>query len=176
MNTSDDGIVITGVSKCSSEKLNEKQKDGHYRLILSPSGWIDFDIIHEVYVCLRNINPDLEGLQRPTLGLVRNFNQVNDEFIQILHTPGNAHWVCVGSVGCEYGTVNLYDSLYHNIILNEVQQQVLILVGRSNVTGIQVFPVQKQPYGTDRGVFAVAFATYLAYGIHPETVQLMSPK
>ena len=25
-------------------------------------------------------------------------------------------------------------------------------------------------------VFAVAFATYLAYGIHPETVQLMSPK
>ena len=103
--------MITGVSKCSSEKLNEKQKDGHYRLILSPSGWIDFDIIHEVYVCLRNINPDLEGLQRPTLGLVRNFNQVNDEFIQILHTPGNAHWVCVGSVGCEYGTVNLYDSL-----------------------------------------------------------------
>ena len=74
------------------------------------------------------------------------------------------------------GTVNLYDSLYHNIILNEIHQQVLILVGRSNFTGIQVFPVQKQPNGSDRGVFAVAFATYLAYGIHPETVQLMSPK
>ena len=27
LNTSDDGIVIAGVSKCSSEKLNEKQKD-----------------------------------------------------------------------------------------------------------------------------------------------------
>ena len=124
--------MITGVSKCSSENLNEKQKDGHYRLVLSPSGWLDFDIIHEVYVCLRNINPDLEGLQRPTLGPVRNFNQVNDEFIQILHTPGNAHGVCVGSVGREDGTVNLYDSLYDNIILNEVQQQVLILVGRSS--------------------------------------------
>ena len=143
---------------------------------MSPSCWLDCDIIHEVYVCLRNINPDLEGLQRPTLGPVRNFNQVNGEFIQILYTPGNAHWVCVGSVGCEDGTVNLYDSRYHNIIVNEVQKQVLILNGRSNFTGIQVFPVQKQPNGSDRGVFAVAFATYLAYGIHPETVQLMSPK
>ena len=72
--------------------------------------------------------------------------------------------------------LSTYMTVYHNIIVKEVQQQVLILVGRSNVTGIQVFPVQKQPYGTDRGVFAVAFATYLAYGIHPETVQLMSPK
>ena len=62
------------------------------------------------------INPVVAGLQRPTLGPVRNFNQVNGTFIQILHTPGNAHWVCVGSVGCEDGTVNLYDNLYHNII------------------------------------------------------------
>ena len=41
---------------------------------------------------------------------------------------------------------------------------------------VQVFLVQKQPNGSDRGVFAEAFTTYLAYGIHPETVQLMSPK
>ena len=110
------------------------------------------------------------------MGPVRNFNQVNGEFIQILYTPGNAHWVCVGSVGCEDSTVNLYDSRYHNIIVNEVQQQVLILNGRSNFTGIQVFPVQKQPNGSDHGVFAVAFATYLADDIHPETLQLMSQK
>ena len=107
---------------------------------MSPSGWLDCDIIHKVHVCLTNINKDVEGLQRPTLGAVRNFNRVNGEYIQILHTPGNAQWVCVGSVGCENGTVNLYDSLYHNIILNEVQEQVLILVGRSNFTGIQVVP------------------------------------
>ena len=62
------------------------------------------------------INPVVEGLQRPTLGPVRNFNQVNGTFIQFLHTPGNAHWVCVGSVGCEDDTVNLHDNLYHNII------------------------------------------------------------
>ena len=39
-NTSDDGVVITGVSKCSSEKSASlaKLNDGHYRLISSPNG------------------------------------------------------------------------------------------------------------------------------------------
>ena len=61
----------------------------------------------------------------------------------------------------------IYYSLYHNIILNEAQEQVLIVVGRSEFTGIQVVPVQQQPNDSDRGVFAVAFATNLFYGIHP---------
>ena len=96
LNTTNDGIVITGVSKCSSEKsaLLAKLNDRHCWLILSLSCWLDCDITHEVHVCLININPDVEGLQRFTLGPVGNFNQVNGEFIQILHS-GNAHWVCV---------------------------------------------------------------------------------
>ena len=98
-------------------------------MILFPSGWLDCDIIHEVHVCLRNVNP--------TLGPVRNLNQVNGEFIQILRT-GEQLCVCVGSVGCKEGTVNLYDSLYHDIILKEVEDQVLNLVGDANFTGIQV--------------------------------------
>ena len=66
--------------------------------------------------------------------------------------------------------------MYHNIILNEVQEQVLNLVGHSNFTGIQVLPVQQQSNGSDCGVFAAAFATCLAYGIHSETVQFDVPK
>ena len=71
-------------------------------------------------------------------------------------------------------------TVYHNIILNEVQEQVLNLVGLSNFTGIQVVPVQQQSNGSDCGVFAAAFAaafaTCLANGIHPETVQFDVPK
>lgn len=75
-------------------------------------------------------------------------NQVNGEFIQILHT-GDKHWVCVASVGCGGGTVNLYDSLYHGIIYSEVEDQVINLVGQANFTGIQVVPVQQQQNGSD---------------------------
>ena len=79
--------------------------------------------------------------------------------------------MCVGSVGCEDGTVNLYDSLYHNIIHREVEDQVRNLVGHANFTGVQVVPVQQQQNGSDCGVFAAAFATCLAYGIPPQAVQ-----
>jgi len=74
-------------------------------------------------------------------------------------------------MGCEDGTVNLYDSLYHNIIYSEVEDQVINLVGQENYTGIQVVPVQQQRNGSDCGVFAAALATCLAYGIPPQTVQ-----
>lgn len=76
------------------------------------AGLIVISFMNAVHVYLRKINPGVEGLQRPTLGPCRNFNQVNGEFIQILHT-GDKHWVCIASVGCGDGTVNLYDSLYH---------------------------------------------------------------
>ena len=144
-------------------------------MISSPNGWLDCDIIHEVHVCLRNINPDVEDLQRPTLVPVRNFNQVNGEFIQILHS-GNAHWVCVGLVRCEDGTVNLFGSLYYNI-LSEEQEQLLNLVGRSYFTGIQVVPVQQQSNGSDCGVFAAAFDTCLLLMVYTlKQCNLMSLK
>ena len=105
------------------------------------------------------------------MGPSRNLNQVNGEFIQILHT-GAKHWVCVTSVGCGDGTVNLhvYDSLYHNIIYTEVENQVINLVGQVKFTGIQVVPFQQQQNSSDCGVFAVAFVTCLAHGIPSQTV------
>ena len=93
----------------------------HFKIVLSPAWWLDCDIIHQVHVLLSSINPSIEGFQRPTLGPVRNFNIVGSEFIQILHT-GNYHWVCVSSIGCLPAMVNLYDSLFHNIIEDEVEQ------------------------------------------------------
>ena len=134
------------------------------------AGLIVISFMSAVHVCIRKVNPGVEGLQRPTLGPCRNFNQANGEFIQILHT-GDKHWVCVASVGCGDGTVNLYDSLYHGIIYSEVEDQVIHLVGQANFTGIQVIPVQQQQNGSDCGVFAAAFATCSAYGIPPQTVQ-----
>ena len=85
-------------------------------------------VVHAVHVCPRKISPGVEGLQRSTLGPCRNFrsNQINGEFIQILHT-GDKHWVCVASMGCGDGTVNLYDSLYLGIIYREVEDRVINL-------------------------------------------------
>ena len=40
----------------------------HYKLISSPDGWLDCDIIHQVQVYLCEINPLTEDFQWPTLG------------------------------------------------------------------------------------------------------------
>ena len=147
----------------------------HYDLISNPSGWLDCDIIQEVHIYLKKIDPTMEGLQWPVLGPARRFQRVAGQFIQILHT-GNSHWVCVTSVGVDNGTVNLYDSLYHNVIQKEVEEQVINLVGQSNYSGLQVVGVQQQNNGSDCGVFAAAFATCLANGILPQSVQFDIPK
>ena len=92
-----------------------------------------------------------------------NFDKVDGDFVQILHTGGN-HWVCVSSIGCEKGFVNLYDSLFYDVILDDLEQQVRNLIGE-DFKAISVVPVQQQLNGSDCGVFAIAFATVLVYNL-----------
>ena len=139
-----------------------------YNVILSINGWLHCSIIQQAHVLLQEVNPMIEGFQRPTLGPIRNFTIMTGEFIQILHT-GNQHWVCVSSVGCLPGMVNLYDSLFHDIIETEVEEQVKSMMAGA-YKGLQNVPVQQQNNGSDCGVFAIAFATCLVYGIKPEDV------
>ena len=116
---------------------------------------------------LQKENSAIEGFQRPTLGPACNFNVVFGEFVQILHTGSN-HWVCVSAIGCLPGHVNLYDSLYHDAISQEVEDQTNdLLSGR--LASLQFVSVQQQTNGSDFGVFAIAIAiaTCLALGTNP---------
>ena len=150
----------------NKEGLLAKLQSSDYDLILSPTGWLNCDIIQQAHVCLKRVNPLIEGFQRPTLGPCINFDVMTSEFVQILHT-GHSHWVCVSSIDCTPGTIKLYDSLSNDIIQDEVQAQVESLVADSNVD-IECIPVQQQLNGCDCGVFAIGFATCLVYGSRPD--------
>ena len=130
--------------------------DSDYDIINDPSGWLTCGIVQAVQVLLQEVNPVLEGLQRPTLGRVRNFDVVSGEFLQILHT-GSDHWVCVSSIGCLPGKVHLYDSLFHDVISQEIEGQTNDLLG-GNLGELHFVPVQQQTNNSDCGVFAIAFA------------------
>ena len=123
---------------------------------------------------LQEENPLLEGLQRPTLGRVRNFDVVSGEFIQILHI-GSDHWVCISSIGCLPGKVHLYDSLFHDVISQEIEEQTNDLLG-GNLVELQFVPVQQQTNNSDCGVFAIAFAVSLALGTNPKHVTFDTSK
>ena len=145
-----------------------------YDIISSPDGWLDCKIIQAAQICIKKVNPLIEGFQRPTLGRVRNFDIMTSDFVQILHM-GNSHWVCISSIGCTSGCVNLYDSLYDDIIDDEVEQQVKDLLP-DNFVGIEVVPVQQQMNGSDCGVFAVAFATCLVFELNPSDFMFDIPR
>ena len=100
-------------------------------------------------------NPLMEGFQIPTLGPVRNFTRMIGEFIPILHT-GSQHWVCVSSLGCLPGMVNLYDSLFHDIIETEVEEQVKRMMVGAYI-GLENVSVWQQNNGSDCGVLTIAF-------------------
>ena len=81
------------------------------------------------------------------------------------------HWVCVSSIGCIPGVVKLYDSLYHDIIEEEVTEQVKSLMADSYI-GLVNVAVQQQLNGSDCGVFAVAFQPVLFMVLIHKTTHL----
>ena len=91
-------------------------------------------------------------------------------------TTEKQHWVCISSVGCSDGIVNLYDSLYHNVISKEVEEQALNLVGADSFSSLNVVAIQQQRNGSDSGVFAAAFSTALVHGVPPGLLKFDTTK
>ena len=164
---SDDEIEITKETTGTIDKYGPlaNLQASDYDIINDSSGWLNCDIVQAAQVLLQDVNPLIEGLQRPTLGRVRNFNVVSGEFIQILHTGSN-HWVCISNIGCLPGKVHLYDSLFHDVISQEVEDQTNDLLG-GNLVSLEFVPVQQQTNDSDCDVFAIAFAVSLALGTDP---------
>ena len=82
-------------------------------LIMDLKLWLENTVIQQAHVLLKKINPDIQGFQQTSLDPFSNFDQVCEDFVQILHTGGN-HWVCASSIGCEKDVVNLYDRFFYD--------------------------------------------------------------
>eukprot|EP00795_Rhopilema_esculentum_P017025 gene17025-8530_t len=69
-----------------------------------------------------------------------------------------SHWVCVSSIGYQNDEIKIYDSLYNNVISNEVEQQIECMLGGAPFR-MMVASVQQPQNGSNCGIFAIAFAT-----------------
>ena len=145
-----------------------------FDIIASPNGWLDCTIKQEAQILLKKVNPNIEGFQRPTLGPVNHFYVMTAKFIQLLHVNDN-HWVCMTSIGCAPGDVNLLDSLMKPVISQEIQELAENLLG-PNLNSIISIPVQQQTNLSDCGVFAIAFTTCLVFGQDPSQVTFDIPR
>ena len=173
-NTDDVTFIRTVQTQTEKYKSLGNLGQKEFDIISSPSGWLDCSIIHDSQILLANVNKSLKGFQRPTLGPVRQFDIVTSDFVQLLHVNNN-HWVCVSSVNCAPGYVNLMDSLANPVISQEITDLVKDLLG-PRYAGIHQLTVQQQRNDSDCGVFAIAFATCIVYQQDPSEVYFDIPR
>ena len=118
--------------------------------------------------------PEFDGLFDTSLALTNTFEVVKryKPFIQILHT-GSLHWVCIGNMKyprMENNTCHLYDSLNSGTLTATVASQIAALTYcRDKSLKVQIEIVQQQGNYVDCGLYAIAFATSLAFGDNPSS-------
>ena len=106
--------------------------------------------------------PELNGL-RLTLCQETPSNEPTQNWLQIIHCHQREHWITATTIGCNDGMVKVYDSVYRH--LDESTKKTLYQVFPNDTKMKVVGTTQKQTGGKDCGIFAIAFATSLAFGI-----------
>ena len=74
--------------------------------------WLCDSEIHAGQLLLKTKFPLVDSLQHPAIAGKLVAPQIS-ELIQIINT-GN-HWVCLSTIGCRPGSIEVYDSLLHRI-------------------------------------------------------------
>ena len=86
--------------------------------------------------------------------------------VQIIHNSRRYHWLVASTINCYRGEVKIYDSVY-TIPDAEVRRIVKNIFHTARNPSFVMIKMQKQKGHVDCGVFAIAIATSLAYGIDP---------
>ena len=168
----DDVTVIEVKTPISLPKYEARLVQRHEMLTVDSINLAQ-SILHEMF-------PHLRGFQTVARGAVQAFLPVTGDFIQILH-DGNLHWVCTANIsltgGKDPAAVNMYDSMNQGFIAKFTKQQLAsFMCIQSAEMKVIMKSVQQQTSHVDCGVFAIAFATALAFGQDPSKLRFDVPK
>ena len=145
-------------------ELNLLERDRE--ILLNPAGLLTDNIIDAAQILLKRAFPALSGLQSVCCGLTMNFNVEPAEFVQVIHN-GRGHWLTISTIGTSHPDVHVYDNMYPSAGTLVKAQVAALLQTESPALHLQFMNVQMQAGGYDCGLFAVAFATALAFGEPP---------
>ena len=166
----DGAVLYSSPGGCLSkydEKRLTKQEE------ITPSAMnLSQDILKEAF-------PNVKGFKTVVRGSLQVSGRVSGDFVQILH-DGNNHWVCVSNIGLDVrdpAAVNMYDSMNQGFIAKFIKQRLAsFMCIQSAEMKVIMKSVQQQTSNVDCGVFAIAFATALAFGQDPSKLRFDVPK
>jgi hypothetical protein len=139
---------------------------------ITPSSWLSSDHINAFHTMLHRQFPHIKGGYSVEIGSKgHQFPPVEGEpWIQIVHDADAKHWLVLAcGFFSDVKTVFIFDSLTFNPKSREHTLMCMSSLVRTESESISysVLPCQKQTNGYDCGVFAIAFATSLAFGEDP---------
>lgn len=145
-------------------ELNLQAKD---RMILVDGDWLTDNHIVAGQRLLSRQFPALEGLQEPVLGNVLQFKPIVSDGVQVMQT-GNSHWVTLFKTA---GNIKIMDSKNMGLTRQLTHQVINLCEGDDCGTWEVHLPrMHRQRGSSDCGVFALAYATELAFKGDPELV------
>ena len=87
--------------------------------------------------------------------------------IQIIHCESRRHWIVATTVNSKHDTVKVYDSLFHYLDKASLQIVKNCFSFENEVPQVKMVQCRKQQGVTDCGVYAIAFAVAIAFGVNP---------
>ena len=135
-------------------------------IILSPTDWLNDNIVNAAQVLLKQLS-HYSGFQNTLLGSTLQFAVERGEFVQIIH-DGINHWLMISNVGGScVQQVMVYDSMHRSVGSCTKRQVAVLLHTNQSHIKIQMMDIHLQSGGSDCGLFAIANATALVYGLAP---------
>ena len=110
-------------------------------------------------------DPLINGFQSTLLKEnVTYFKEIDKDMVQILHrgSSGSGHWFTVSAIGCQEGSINVFDSIY-----NDIDQESKVRICSILKHKDKSLKCSTPGRGSDGGVFSIAFAVALCFGLNP---------
>lgn len=137
----------------------------HAKVVLESGQWLSDQHISAAQALLEKQFPVTGGFQCTLLGSLLQFSPFDSASVQILNF--DKHWVCISTLGCIPGHVNVYDSIYSTPTSSLLRKICNLLCTKESTLTVHMMDIQKQEGGSDCGCFAIACATTLCYGENP---------
>ena len=135
------------------------------KAILESDRWLNDRHISAAQCLLKRQYPHVDGLQDPILGSRLMFSVMHSEGVQIIHLE--KHWICISTIGCQPGHVDVYDSLYSTLSPSAVRQICNLLHSSERELTVRMRDIQIQSGHSECGLFAIACAECLCRGEDP---------
>ena len=138
--------------------------------------WLNDKHINAAQQLLKERYPIISGFQDTTLQLTRTYHiQKGKIFVQILHVNHN-HWVTISTVNCGPNTVKIYDTMHEELSMESKTVIADLLQTSERYIKLEYVNVQRQIGGADCGLLAIAIATAICCGQHPELLEIEQDK